>query len=100
MDDRTESYQKMDDVEREEEPWGVSLIKWWRESSNSLATAHENTLQNLIIPMVMAPLSSGLKYYEYISDFISKETSTEEHESKWIILLIIINLLLLFIIFT
>lgn len=38
-DDHT--YHKMEDIEREEEPWGASqeeLIKRWRESSISLAT--------------------------------------------------------------
>lgn len=82
MEDNTEPYHKMQDVEREEEPWGVSqeeLIKRWRESSNSLATAHDTGarvckkknvlygLPSLMIPMLMAPLSAALKDNEYIS---------------------------------
>ena len=83
MDEKDDhTYHKMEDIEREEEPWGVSqeeLIKRWRESSNSLATAHDNSarickkknllygLPSLMIPMMMAPLSAALKDREYIS---------------------------------
>jgi len=83
MDDTDDhTYHKMEDIKRDEEPWGTSqeeLIKQWREFSNSLATAHDNSarackkknvlygLPSLMIPMLMAPLSAALKDRAYIS---------------------------------
>ena len=69
-------------MDREEEPWDLSqedLINKWRDSSHSLAEAHDkcgrtckkkNTLYglpNLMIPLLMAPLSAALKDNKYIS---------------------------------
>lgn len=75
-------YQKFNDIERDEEPWGVpqeELIVSWRASCESLAKSHETSarackrknicfaLPAMMIPMMMTPLSAAFKESEWVT---------------------------------
>lgn len=84
---RTQPRNRMEDccqteISRTEEPWNDEmeiLINSWRNSSQELSVAHNNSgiackkkhvlygLPSLMIPMLMTPLSAALKDYDFIS---------------------------------